>query len=146
MTITLLTACSDRAKLLGESIAHKLIAKQVLPSEAKIKVTGVITPITNQVAICPNKVKATRLAPTAAQRIIAKERCWRQNPSVFAVASKLAGTRTAQIATQLRRDHSNRGVRLSIILTIHRALLMGASLMCKILLLSLESPMLPLTF
>ena len=125
MTIKRLIAWSDRVKLLGKNIAHKLIAKQVLPSEAKMKVTGVITPITNQVAICPNKVKATRLAPTAVPRMTVKERCWRQNPSVLTVASRLAGTSTAQSATQLRRDHSNKGVRLSIILTIQKALLIA---------------------
>ena len=41
---------------------------QVAPNPPKIKVTGVITPIINQVAICKNRVRANAIAIVAERR------------------------------------------------------------------------------
>ena len=74
---------------------------QVVPKAPKIKVTGVTTPITNQVATWRNNVRAKVIAIIAARLLTKIERFNKTTVIVCKVANKLAGTRKAQMAMQL---------------------------------------------
>ena len=78
-----------------------------------------MTPITNHVATCKNKVKAKAIAIAAERRLIKIERFKNTKIIVWRVVNKLAGTRKAQIAIQLLRENSKRGSKSNtIIITI----------------------------
>ena len=94
--------------------AKILTNKQVVPKPNRMKVTGVITPITNQVEICRNNVAARIEAIALLQRIFIKDCSVATNIKVTIVVIKLAGTRNEQIATQLWRENSKIGSKRNI--------------------------------
>jgi hypothetical protein len=73
-----------------------------------MKVGGITTPIINQVATWRKREKANRLAPTVKGKICLKGRCQYKARRTTLVATMFAGTRKAQIATQLVRENSAR--------------------------------------
>jgi len=89
----------------------RLVRIQVAPMPPKTKVTGVITPIENQVATCRNKVRENRTAALADKRK-ARVLLLSMKTKLDVVMNKLAGTRKAQIATQFCRENWEIGSRL----------------------------------
>ncbi len=87
---------------------------QVAPKAPRTKVTGVTTPIENQVATWRNKVRENKTAVLAAKRK-GTVRLLNMNTKLDAVMNKLAGTRKAQIATQFCRENWEIGSKLSTI-------------------------------
>ena len=92
----------------------RLVRIQVAPIPPKTKVTGVTTPIENQVATCKNKVRENRTAILAEKRK-AKVLLLSIETKLDVVRNKLAGTRKAQIATQFCRENWEIGSKLSTI-------------------------------
>lgn len=87
-----------------------------MPKAPKIKVTGVTTPITNQVATCKNNVRANIIAIAADKLLFNMGRLKNTKIIVCSVVNKLAGTRKAQIAMQLLRENSKRGSKSNTII------------------------------
>ena len=93
--------------------------KQVVPKPNKIKVTGVIMPIINQVETWRNRVTATMTAIPIDFPTISNGCSLIIKMTVVIAVKRFAGTKKEQIATQFWRENSKTGSKSSINLSVY---------------------------
>lgn len=104
--------------LAGCPTAQQLRARQVIPSNNKMYVGAITTPIANQLKTCPIMAAAQRLATAADDPICQRDRLSPVKIPVSKVASKFAGTKKAQILMQYVCENSVTVLKSSISLIV----------------------------